>query len=450
MSAIVNRLLILACCISQLPARPIGTVDVTALLAAVTVSALNGYFELPALRRAGIGLFLAASLVDPSFCLFLPVVYYDAFEGVSTWSVLAAAGALIASFACLPARLAYAVIALTAVSWALRLHADTAELRHAELRQLRDSTEELTMQLTQKNKELLQRQDGEIRLATLNERARIAREIHDHVGHLLSRSILQVGALMAAQQQDGQRDCQPDEQCEAQREKIHEAPREGRHEATREEQRQSLRASLSVIRDTLSQAMNSIRASVHDLHDESFDLRTQVEELVRNFSFCEIRLNYRLESDPYKEAAYCFIAIIREGLNNIMRHSDATQVNLSLQEHPALYQLVLQDNGSGPRAGLGPGGRSGLGLGLGSAAGSSGGSGLGSSPGSGLAMGSGGAPGLVLGRGSDSGAWTAAAGDGLGLRSIADRVAALGGQFLVEHRGGFRLFISVPKKKVAP
>lgn len=34
-----------------------------------------------------------------------------------------------------------------------------------------------------------------MRLATLNERNRIAREIHDNVGHLLSRSLLQVGAL---------------------------------------------------------------------------------------------------------------------------------------------------------------------------------------------------------------------------------------------------------------
>lgn len=447
MAAIVNRLLILVCCIPQLTAGSIEITDVSALLAAVTVSALNGYFTLPTLRRVSIGLFLAVSLAHPNFCLFIPVVSYDAFEGTSVWSVLAAIAALVVSFVSLPARLVYVVIALTAVSWALRFHADTAELRHAELRQLRDSTEELTMQLTQKNKELLQRQDSEIRVATLNERARIAREIHDHVGHLLSRSILQVGALMAAQQQDRQRDCQPDEQreaqrrgaqgreaerLEAQREENQEAPREGQHEAVRRE-RQSLRASLSVIRDTLSQAMNSIRASVHDLHDESFDLRTQVEELVRNFSFCEIRLNYRFESEPYKEAAYCFIAIIREGLNNIMRHSDATQVNLSLQEHPALYQLVLQDNGSGPRAGLG------------SALGSSGGSGLGS----GLAMESGSASGLLLGSGSDSGAWTAVAGDGLGLRSIADRVAALGGQFLVEHRGGFRLFISIPRRRVA-
>jgi len=54
----------------------------------------------------------------------------------------------------------------------------------------------MAMLLRQKNRELIEKQDYEIRLATLNERGRIAREIHDHVGHLLSRSILQIGALM--------------------------------------------------------------------------------------------------------------------------------------------------------------------------------------------------------------------------------------------------------------
>ena len=47
--------------------------------------------------------------------------------------------------------------------------------------------------MEQKNKELLKRVTGlRIQVATLNERNRIAREIHDSVGHLLSRSILQL------------------------------------------------------------------------------------------------------------------------------------------------------------------------------------------------------------------------------------------------------------------
>ena len=54
---------------------------------------------------------------------------------------------------------------------------------------------ELTTQLVEKNKAMQRNQDYEIYLATLKERNRIAREIHDNVGHMLTRSILQLGAL---------------------------------------------------------------------------------------------------------------------------------------------------------------------------------------------------------------------------------------------------------------
>ena len=59
----------------------------------------------------------------------------------------------------------------------------------------RDNSKELTTQLVEKNKAMQRNQDYEIYLATLKERNRIAREIHDNVGHMLTRSILQLGAL---------------------------------------------------------------------------------------------------------------------------------------------------------------------------------------------------------------------------------------------------------------
>lgn len=173
------------------------------------------------------------------------------------------------------------------------------------------------------------------------------------------------------------------------------------------------RSSLSVIRDTLSQAMDSIRSSVHALYDESFDFRIQVQKLVRDFSFCELRLDYKLESEPDREIAYCLIAVIKEGLNNIIRHSNATLASLKLLEHPALYQLVLWDNGSVVDAApIAPGVRDE-------------------------------GPDMPNRRSEVLGLRSS----GLGLRSIEDRVTALGGQFLAQHNGGFRLFVSVPKRR---
>lgn len=354
MNAIVDRILMWTCCAALLPQMAGDATVVIAMLAAITVSGLNGYLQSNTFCLANVTAYTGASAVWPSFCLFLPLVYYDAFGLKQAWWSLAAAAALAVCFTSLPANTSLIVAVLMAAAYVLKHREVALERSQTELRQLRDSSYELTMMLRQKNKELIEKQDYEVRLAMLGERSRIAREIHDHVGHLLSRSILQVGAIMVAQRT-------PDT---------------------------DLQQNLSVVRDTLSQAMNTIRASVHDLHDESLDFRVQIEALTQGFTFCPIRLDYRLESPPDKDTAYCLIAIVKEGLSNIIRHSNATQVTLRLMEHPALYQLILEDNGSETA-------------------------------------------------GEPSG--------GLGLRSMADRVGALGGQLLIERQGGFRLFVSLPK-----
>ena len=69
-----------------------------------------------------------------------------------------------------------------------------------EYKRARDDSRELTLMLEKKNQDLLEKQDTEVYLATLKERNRIAREIHDNVGHMLSRSILMVGALKTVNQ----------------------------------------------------------------------------------------------------------------------------------------------------------------------------------------------------------------------------------------------------------
>ena len=66
-----------------------------------------------------------------------------------------------------------------------------------ELRKTVDSGEEKALLLSEKNKALAEKQNSEIYAATLRERNRIAREIHDNVGHVLSRTILLTGAARA-------------------------------------------------------------------------------------------------------------------------------------------------------------------------------------------------------------------------------------------------------------
>lgn len=42
---------------------------------------------------------------------------------------------------------------------------------------------------------------------------------------------------------------------------------------------------------------------------------------------------------------YCFISIVKEALANVSRHSNATEVKITVREHPVLFQLSMEDNG---------------------------------------------------------------------------------------------------------
>lgn len=209
------------------------------------------------------------------------------------------------------------------------------------------------------------KQDYEIYAATLKERNRIAREIHDNVGHLLSRSILITGAAKAINASD------------------------------------ALSPVLDDLDHSLNQAMTSIRTSVHDLHDESLNLKEAAESLTSDFTFCPVTLNYDMGFEVPREIKYCFISIVKEALSNVARHSNATLVQITMREHPALYQLCIEDNGTLEE-------------------------------------------GLSLSENNREALFSSR---GIGLSNMNDRLKILNGNLQITIQKGFRLFITIPKEQ---
>ena len=108
----------------------------------------------------------------------------------------------------------------------------------------------------------------------------------------------------------------------------------------------NINTSLEQLESSLNQAMTSIRTSVHDLYDEALNLKEAVEKLVSSFSFCSVSLEYDMGSRLPPSIRYCFLSILKEALSNVIRHSDATSVDILMREHEDIYQLIIQDNGS--------------------------------------------------------------------------------------------------------
>ena len=92
-----------------------------------------------------------------------------------------------------------------------------------------------------------------------------------------------------------------------------------------------LMPSLNQLEDTLSSAMDNIRSSVHDLHDESINMEEAVKSLIAEFSFCPVRLDYDITDAVPRGIKYGFISILKEALANIRKHSNATSVHIILR-----------------------------------------------------------------------------------------------------------------------
>lgn len=186
---------------------------------------------------------------------------------------------------------------------------ENEELKQSYIRQ-RDDSKEMADMLSDQNQNLLIRQEQEMRIAILDERNRIAREIHDHVGHLLSSSLLQLGAIQAIQKDP------------------------------------ALTLPLQNLKDTLSQGMDNVRSSVHDLHDDAIDLHITLQKLLADFTFCKTSLEYDVLHPLRQSMVYHILAIVKESLSNTAKHSNASSYHIILREQPAFYQLILQDNGT--------------------------------------------------------------------------------------------------------
>ncbi|MDF2987365.1 MAG: two-component sensor histidine kinase [Eubacterium sp.] len=352
MIELIDKILIFISCLALYAIDAGYQTSVIPVIAAMTLSAFNSYFDGRISRISFMLGYIFVCQFEPQFLVFIPLICYDNFVTKEQLLCLFAVIPYLSHLHDLSKTLMLVIVILMGISYLLRYRTFSFSNIKIQYMLFRDASKEGSLLLQKKNSELMEKQDYEINMATLNERNRIAMEIHDNVGHLLSRCLLQLGALMAINKDE------------------------------------ALKESLTSIKNTLSQAMDSTRSSVHNLHAESIDLYSQINGLVDNFKFCPIHLDYDIISHLDIKLKYCFISVVKEALSNIIKHSNATEVTVALREHPALYQLIIQDNGK------------------------------------------------VRGYSPEN---------GIGLNNIAERVRLFNGNLHINIENGFKIFISIPK-----
>jgi len=155
-------------------------------------------------------------------------------------------------------------------------------------------------------------------LAAAEERNRLARDIHDSLGHYLTAVNIQLEKALLYQQRNPQ-------------------------EAT-----QAIRDAKQAAAD----ALRDVRRSVSTLRDsnERFSLVAALEGLIHDINGNSFKINWTVNGDETAYPRSALTALYRaaqEGLTNIQKHAHAKQVDLTIDlgEHEA--QLVLRDDGQG-------------------------------------------------------------------------------------------------------
>ena len=249
---------------------------------------------------------------------------------------------------------------ICALAALLALRTTEEETTRARLHAMRDDLREKVLALQDANARLLQAQDHELRAAALSERTRIAREIHDGVGHVLTRLLLRVKAFQVTHRDEP-----------------------------------GVVADLATLDSDLGEALDSMRRSVHALSEEGEELATSLNLLGSRCGIAKVEVDCSTQTEPPPAVARCVVAVVREALTNAARHGRAASARVAVTDYPAFWQVTIDNDGIVPP---------------------------GDEP-------------LVDGGGKA----------GLGLRSMTERVEALGGRVRITPRPRFTVFATIPK-----
>jgi signal transduction histidine kinase len=184
----------------------------------------------------------------------------------------------------------------------------------------RKEVERLVEELQDANQQLREYTLQAEELAVTKERNRMAREIHDGLGHYLTTIHMEIQAARAVMGRD------------ADRAKV------------------MLEKAQTLTQDALTDVRSSVftlRASV----DENLSLPQMIEKLLDNCDSLDFDTELKVTGEPRSmppQVRQTLYRATQESINNICKHSQATQVWVCLDyQEPNAIKLMVQDNGVG-------------------------------------------------------------------------------------------------------
>ncbi|WP_052353800.1 sensor histidine kinase [Neobacillus jeddahensis] len=239
---------------------------------------------------ASIQLSLSKSPNPAMVAMFITAMFYRQFGNGTLFSIL--------SFICLSIVLYFMI----------RIRVQRNEMIQVNQQQL--------VELQEAYEQLQEASSTAMEFAVMEERTRIARDIHDAVGHSLTSLIVQMQALKYMIKKDP------------------------------EEAGKSLDGMLVVAR----QGLQDIRTSVHSLADhQAGSGMTPLKALLTRME-ASAAIQYEFHADVMNEELDKTIngllfRVLQEAITNVIRHSQATKVGVRLQKESGKIVMRIRDNG---------------------------------------------------------------------------------------------------------
>ncbi len=151
-------------------------------------------------------------------------------------------------------------------------------------------------------------------LAETRERNRIAREIHDNVGHSIAGILIQLQAAHKLYRKDN------------------------------EKSQEILKKSIDGLADTVT----LLRDTVHNIRPSEIVGVDYIKTIISNFNFCPVQFGFTGNFDMLPTNHMEIIGTsIKEALTNASKHSRATKIEISIDINDGYTRLYIKDNGIG-------------------------------------------------------------------------------------------------------
>lgn len=291
------------------PGNEIGLILILVL---ATLGLARWRFPLPAwttlVDQAACTAIAAVSWPPAAFALALPA--FDACLAARPWF---AVPALVALFVLHAWSFPLAVVLAAAVLAGFAVHLWRSQVREARQEADRDRRERY--ELESLKTELLSANVRIARMAELTERARIARDLHDHAGHEITAAGL---ALDAYRDLRDAGDSQADELFDEARRRI-------------------------------ADGMEILRRTAHGISPDVSVGIGSLEEICRRFSACPVAFSAHGDASSVPVHAWGVLEpCLKEALTNAARHGAPATIDVSLDVGPHIVRLAVHNGLRGP------------------------------------------------------------------------------------------------------